>query len=234
MPSSDQTARRVFLLYHTLEARRKSTILNTIMDWLRRDIALTGNMGEDVTRFLDRYGCSHAAPHVRAVAREAERLAARFGVAPDLAAVGGWLHDVSVVVPVTLRAVAAEQWDLRILPEERAVPMILHQKLSTVIARRVFDVEDESVLTAIGCHTTLRANASALDKVVFLADKVAWDQPGAPPYLDDLRHGLTMSLDAGVCVYLNYLWTQRTSLPVVHPWLAAAYAQLCAASCPSG
>jgi len=64
-----------------------------------------------------------------------------------------------------------------------------------------------------------------LDKIVFVADKIAWDQPGAPPYLAALAD--TSSLDAGVCVYLETLWQQRESLAVTHPWFEAAYYQLC-------
>jgi HD superfamily phosphohydrolase YqeK len=88
-------------------------------------------------------------------------------------------------------------------------------------------VDDAAVLSAIACHTTLGEHATPLDKVVFLADKIAWDQPGTPPYLDDLEQALTVSLDAAVCVYLQTLWDRRDRLPVVHPWFAAAYAQLC-------
>jgi HD superfamily phosphohydrolase YqeK len=98
--------------------------------------------------------------------------------------------------------------------------------LSVVLAREVFGVRDETVLSAIGCHTTLKAGASHLDKVVFIADKIAWDQPGQPPYLDELLAGLERSLDEGVFVYINYLWAQRATLKVVHPWLVDAYEAL--------
>jgi HD superfamily phosphohydrolase YqeK len=65
-----------------------------------------------------------------------------------------------------------------------------------------------------------------LDKVVFVADKVAWDQPGAPPYLGALSEALTRSLDEAVFRYLDYLWQRREALLAVHPWLADAYREL--------
>jgi len=101
--------------------------------------------------------------------------------------------------------------------------MIIHQKLSVVIAREIFAIEDDAVFSAIGCHTTLKAQASLLDKIVFVADKIQWDQPGLPPYLGSLQEALLHSLDAAAFVYLDYLWQQRASLRVVHPWPRAAH-----------
>jgi len=104
--------------------------------------------------------------------------------------------------------------------------MIIHQKLSVVLARDIFYVTDTGILSAIGCHTTLKASASRLDKVVFLADKIAWDQDGKPPYIKKVTAALEESLDAGVRVYLNYLWERRDQLLVIHPWLIEAHEEL--------
>ena len=56
---------------------------------------------------------------------------------------------------------------------------------------------------------------------------MAWDQPGDPPYWVALADALAVSLDAGVRVYLEYLWQRREYLDVVHPWFAAAYREMC-------
>ena len=66
--------------------------------------------------------------------------------------------------------------------------------------------------------------------VVRIADKIAWDQPGKPPYLDELLAGLERSLDEAAFVYINYLWERRETLRVVHPWLVEAYQELKGAS----
>jgi len=104
--------------------------------------------------------------------------------------------------------------------------MILHQKLSAVMAREIFGIGDAAVLSAIGCHTTLKASASTLDKVVFVADKIAWDQPGKPPYLDGILGALDQSLHQAALRYLDYLWQRRQTLPAVHPWFVAAHRQV--------
>jgi HD superfamily phosphohydrolase YqeK len=109
------------------------------------------------------------------------------------------------------------------LPEELKAPMILHQKISVVICQEIFGIEDQDILSAVGCHTTLKKEASLLDKVVFLADKIAWDQTGQPPYQQQLLTALDFSLDAAIWVYLEYLWSQRENLVVIHPWFVDAY-----------
>jgi len=67
-----------------------------------------------------------------------------------------------------------------------------------------------------------RGNPTLLDKVVFLADKIAWDQDGSPPYLTEIITAMDVSLDNAVLEYLNYLWERRNQIKVIHPWLVEA------------
>jgi predicted HD superfamily hydrolase involved in NAD metabolism len=191
-----------------------------------KDIQLTGDVRSDATTFLIHHGHSKTADHCARVAVQAKRLAARFGEDERLAETAGYLHDISAVFPVEQRAQIARQLGLDILPEEAAAPMILHQKISAALAREIFDVSNKAVLSAIGCHSTLKADASVLDKIVFIADKIEWDQPDDPPYLEKVLQALEQSLDQAVLEYLHYLWQHRDTMPVVHPWFVEAYEQL--------
>ncbi len=189
----------------------------------------TGCLGADVRRFLEHHGCRHTAEHSQAVVAVAEHLARRFGAGVEVVSAAAWLHDVSAVIPNAQRLEAAPALGIEVLDEERAVPMILHQKLSAVMAEMLFDVHDADVLAAIRYHTTLHPHAELPAKIVFVADKLAWDQPGRPPYEAALLAALERSLDSAVCVYLDSLWEQRATLPVVHPWMVAARAAFCGA-----
>lgn len=193
-----------------------------------KPMRLTGDVPADAACFLNAHECNSTVTHSRAVAATAARLALRFGVEREPAVIAGWLHDISAVVPSVERISCARRWGIEVLPEEVPVPMIVHQKLSAWMAEHGFGITDPSILSAIRCHTTLQRDAGVLDKIVFVADKISWDQPGTPPYLAALEEALSVSLDAGVCVYLNYLWQQREHLAVIHPWFAAAHRQLCA------
>jgi len=200
-----------------------------LLDALAAKWKFTGDIPCDAPAFLVTHACLKTATHVAAVAAEARRLAVRFGEDAEQAETAGWLHDISAVIPDENRIAAAEAFGLAVLPEERTLPMIVHQRLSAVIACELFGVRDPAVLSAIACHTTLNAGASRLDTLVFVADKIAWDQPAAPPYLPALDAALGHSLDAAAFVYLDWLWQRRHTLGVIHPWFRAAHRERLAA-----
>lgn len=193
---------------------------------LTTGLKLSGSLGDRVQAFLRHHDCPKTALHCADVAAKAHELALQCGADAQAAEAGGWIHDASAIFPAAERVQVAQQLGVDVLPEEAAFPMIIHQKLSVVLGREIFGVTDEAVLSAVGCHTTLKRDASLLDKVVFVADKIAWDQPGAPPYLDDMNAALNQSLDHAALVYLRYLWQRRNQLKVLHPWTHDAYHQL--------
>jgi predicted HD superfamily hydrolase involved in NAD metabolism len=185
-------------------------------------ISFTGDIYRDSQALLIHHGRQATAEHSLRVAAEAKRLALRWNEDPAKAEIAGWLHDISAIIPRNLQLELAESQHIDVLPEERTHPLLLHQKLSAVIAGEIFLVLDQLILDAIECHTTLKANSSSLDKIVFIADKLKWDQAGDPPYLEALQAALKQSLDAGAFLYLNYLWQQRETLLALHPWVAEA------------
>jgi predicted HD superfamily hydrolase involved in NAD metabolism len=210
-------------MVHALVMRINRSPLHDLLAQLVRDVRLTGDPQADVLTFFTFHDYTKTMEHCQRVAAEAARLAEQFDVDPCQARVAGWLHDVSAVIPVSQRVLYAGQLSLEVLPEEERAPMLLHQKLSAVMAEQIFGIEDLSVLSAVRCHTTLRAHAGLLDKVVFCADKIAWDQTGAPPYLGEITQALHRSLDDATLCYLRYLWQQRETLAAVHPWFVDAY-----------
>jgi predicted HD superfamily hydrolase involved in NAD metabolism len=176
--------------------------------------------------FLRTSGFAETATHCGRVAVEARRLARKWGLDADAAEAAGLLHDISAVIPNAERVPVAEALGLVILDAERALPMIVHQRLSEVMAAELFGVDDPNTLSAIGCHTTLKRDASALDRAVFVADKIKWDQAGDPPYLAEIVAASEQSLEAGAYCYLDYLFHRHADLKVVHPWARDAFEQL--------
>ena len=81
----------------------------------------------------------------------------------------------------------AKMRGLEIDPAEEKYHALLHQRVSKIIAQEEFGITDSDILNAIECHTTLRKNASLYDKIIFIADKISWDQKGVPPYYDFLN-----------------------------------------------
>ena len=89
--------------------------------------------------------------HTLNVKKMAVRLAKRYGVDEDKAALAALLHD-----------------------------SVWHGICAAILARTQWGVEDEAILSAIACHTAGKAGMSKLDKVVYLADMTSKerDWPG--------------------------------------------------------
>ncbi len=143
----------------------------------------TGKIENDINSFLLKYNKEITYKHSIRVANEARKIAEMFHENEEKVAIAAYLHDISAIFPNEERIAVAEEFGIEILQEERKFPMIIHQKLSRLIAKEVFKVEDEEVLNAISCHTTLRKNATKMDLILFIADKIEWDQKGTPPYI---------------------------------------------------
>ncbi|KAB2451804.1 HD domain-containing protein [Bacillus sp. CH126_4D] len=186
----------------------------------------TGKIENDIKDFLLKYNKELTYKHSIRVANEARKIAVKYYVNEEKAAIAGYLHDISAIFPNEDRIAVAEQFGIEILQEEREFPLIIHQKLSEVIAKEIFKVEDEEILNAICCHTTLRKHATKMDLVLFVADKLEWDQNGTPPYLVEIKKGLKKSLEHAAFAYISYLWDREDTLKVLHPWLEDAYWQL--------
>lgn len=193
---------------------------------LTKGIDFTGNLKHDIYLFLTVNNCPKTAEHCLDVGTEARKIALLFDVDPQAAEIAGWLHDISAVIPINERIAVSMDLEIEILPEEEVFPMIIHQKISRVMAREIFMIMDIEILEAVACHTTLRAKSTLLDKVLFVADKIAWDQNGDPPYIQELNKNLNKSITHAAFSYINYLWERKDTLKVVHPWVKEAYEDL--------
>lgn len=152
------------------------------------------SLKENVCQFFDTYHCIHTKEHSLKVANESLNLAHRFGVDPQKCYQAALLHDISAVISHNQMMEIALQNAWTIDPSEKKYPFLLHQRVSALFAQNIFQIEDKEALSAITCHTTLKAHPSQIDLVVFLADKIQWDQPGLPPYLEVIEEGMQMSL----------------------------------------
>ncbi|TMW70987.1 bis(5'-nucleosyl)-tetraphosphatase (symmetrical) YqeK [Alteribacter natronophilus] len=200
--------------------------MKSIFEEYTAGFQLTGDTVRDTVTFLKHNGFLDTAEHSMRVAEETVRIAKMYQGNEEAAEAAGYLHDISVVIPNRERAPVAERLGLEVLDAERQFPLIIHQKISRYMAREIFNVDDEEILSAIECHTTLKKNASQTDKIVFTADKVEWDQPHKAPYLDEVKKGLAVSVDRAAFAYLDYMWQRRKQLRVVHPWLEEAHSEL--------
>lgn len=193
---------------------------------LVKDFKFTGDLRCDSVGLLDSHGKKIISEHTIRVAAQARKLAETFGEDQKAAEIAGLLHDISGIIPKERGLEFAEALGIDILEEERPYPLIFHQKLSAALAEEIFSISDKRILSAIGCHTTLKKDAAGLDLALFVADKLQWDQGGNPPYLAALKEGLDKSLKHAAFAFIKYNLDRRAELLMVHPWFEEAYEDL--------
>lgn len=163
--------------------------------------------------------------HVEDVTEIAVGLATAYNLDTTKTKLAALLHDISGVMTPKEMYDFAKIRSLEIDPAEEKYHALLHQRVSKIIAQEEFGITDSDVLNAIECHTTLRKNASLYDKVIFIADKISWDQKGVPPYDDLLKNATTESLNEACYLYIKYQFDNNL-LVMAHQWLIEAYEDL--------
>ena len=155
--------------------------------------------------------------HAQAVAGMNVRIAATYGLDENVCKICGLLHDIAAVIkPDDMTAYAVKNgWHID--EAEMKYPFLLHQRVSRQIAEEGFKITDLRVLSAVECHTTLKAEPSEYDMALFIADKLAWDQDGAPPFLAVVEGALGRSLAAAAYAYMDYIVKHKMIL-YPHKW----------------
>lgn len=151
--------------------------------------------------------------HVLRVTETARNLAQHYDVDIKRVEVAALLHDIAKFIDKDeLRVVLVnENCDERLLSFHHE---LWHGPVGAIIAREQFQVVDDDILNAIRYHTTGRANMSAIEKVIYIADLIepARDFPG----VDYLREIATDNLDfaMGACIQhtLQFLISKSTTV----------------------
>lgn len=144
--------------------------------------------------------------------REAVRLAALFDGDIQKSAIAGLLHDCA-------KSLAKTRRDLFPLDD------ILHAYQGRQVACDLFRIEDEDILNAIYYHTTSRAKASRLEKILFVADKIEPSREFLR--IDEIREIASRNLDEGMLACLaDIIQLLRRTGKTPHPDSLAAYEEL--------
>ena len=163
--------------------------------------------------------------HAEEVAQTARGIAGAFGLQIDKVDLAAILHDIGVIMTPQEMFETAVSRGMPLDPAEEKYHFLLHQRMSRIIAAETFSIDDPEVLNAVECHTTLKKDAGAYDKAIFIADKISWDQEGKPPYYDLLREKAAESLDEACYWYIRYQFDHDLLL-MPHRWIVEAYADL--------
>ncbi len=129
--------------------------------------------------------------HTYAVAREAVKLAERYGADSDKAELAALFHDMfrSIGAGAVNMYVRHLGLPVRLIDN----PNLAHSKIAAEIMKRDYHIQDEDIINAVSFHTTGRAGMSKLEKIIFLADAI---EPGRNyPTVDEIRKLAYVDLD---------------------------------------
>lgn len=187
----------------------------------------SGNPAADVQRFYRDAGRLDTLAHVTRVAAEARVLATRHSADQEATLLAALSHDLAAVVPESAMIAVAEGLGILVSGANRTILLLLHGPIAAAVLSKTLGVCDEDVLNAVRYHSTLRAGAGTLEKIVFLADKIAYDptSPHGGEYLPALRAART--LEDAALVYLDFLLDNSWRYGwLLHPDAVAAYRDL--------
>ena len=186
---------------------------------------LSGDIRTDVKNILLINGKSKTYIHVANVADRNALISKTYDLDHDKCVIAGLLHDISAVIKPEDMLKYAYENRLEVCEAERKYPFLLHQRLSKICAVEYFNISDEEILSAIECHTTLKKCPSKYEMSLFIADKLAWDKRGIPPFYEEVNAALDISLEAACYKYMEYMVENDMILCPHDNWIEA-YEQL--------
>lgn len=163
--------------------------------------------------------------HSQVVAEEIQAIACQYGLDEDACRTAALCHDIGGILSAAEMLRQAGERGIQLDPAEARYPFLLHQQFSAIICREQLGITEKAILSAVGGHTTLRAGATPLDMALFLADKLAWDQPGQPPFETATRQALAVSLPHACRVYMDYV-VEHGMILMPHGWFIQAHTWL--------
>lgn len=142
--------------------------------------------------------------HILRVEAESLMLAGLHGVDEQRVAVSALGHDLVRHLRGPDLLTMALQYGLNPDAVEVASPILVHGPVAARILERDYGFDDPEVLAGIDCHTTARAGMSALEQVLFVADKVEPNKLAREAELAEVKSLAQDDLRTAILRYLDF------------------------------
>jgi predicted HD superfamily hydrolase involved in NAD metabolism len=146
--------------------------------------------------------------HTLGVEKTAVLIAERYNVGIEKVRVSALLHDCAKDISNNQKLEICKKYNIEVNKQENDNPDLLHAKVGAIIAKTIYNIDDEEILNAIIYHTTGRPNMSILEKIIYVSDYI---EPGRTraPHLKEIRALVNQDLDKALLFILedtiNYL-----------------------------
>jgi nicotinate-nucleotide adenylyltransferase len=134
--------------------------------------------------------------HTLCVAYAARHLAKLHGEDEEKAAIAGLLHDCAKGMDITAMQAYVREHKMKVDESILSSGALLHAAVGAHMARNVYGVSQEQVLSAIECHTLGKVPMTPLEMIVYLADKIEPDREDYPGLYEIRRLAETNLMDA--------------------------------------
>ncbi len=114
--------------------------------------------------------------HSKNVAKEAVRLAKKYGADVQKAEIAGILHDVTKETPDDEQLALMEKIGISASEMKNLSRKLWHAISGSAFVKAELGITDEDIINSIRYHTTGRANMTVLEKVIFVADFISADR----------------------------------------------------------
>lgn len=123
--------------------------------------------------------------HSLCVAKEALRLAEKYGGDPERAFVAGLLHDICKDAPQKEQLQLLRQFGIMLDAIEQQAPKLWHARAGAAYLEHVLGLRDAELISAVRYHTTAKAGMTLLEQILYLADFTSEDRDY--PGIADMR-----------------------------------------------
>lgn len=160
--------------------------------------------------------------HSECVAKEAVRLAEKYGVDTEKAELAGLLHDVMKDASGKEQLHEIEKSGVSVDKALESSPKLWHSYAGAAFVKNELGIEDEEIIGAIKYHTTARANMTMLEKIIYIADFTSEDRDYDD--IDRMRKAAGKGLGEAMRYALSYTIADLASRGlIIHPDTFEAY-----------
>lgn len=140
--------------------------------------------------------------HTLGVAKTAIELARLYNVDETKAEIAALAHDIAKNKTLSELKEIINKNNIKLNYDEAKNKELWHSIVGPIVAREVFKIDDNEILSAIRWHTTGKENMSKLDKVIYMADMI---EPNRNfPNVEEIRREAFIDLDKAMLLGLNH------------------------------
>ncbi len=140
--------------------------------------------------------------HSLAVAKEAVRLAEKYGADTEKAFLAGLLHDICKNDTPNQQLKLFKEFGIILDAVEKNSFKLWHAISGAVYAEKILNLKDLEIISAIRYHTTAKAGMTLLEKILYLADFTSEDRDY--PGVFEMREAVDKSLSEALNEALDF------------------------------